>query len=179
MNTQVQAEMMVKLDRITFWDRFISVVLWLVAMVWMVPTMLFLTLLWTFFDVQKVDWLTRIQCAVQVLLTGCKYRTVVHPKVDPDTPYVFMQNHTNHFDYAVAYPATPHCLQGIELEKHFKYPIYGWFMKTRGTIPVRPGSQGQSPKIMAHIQSEINKGRSILAFPEGNPHPRWASSKIS
>jgi 1-acyl-sn-glycerol-3-phosphate acyltransferase len=66
------------------------------------------------------------------------------------------------------YDATPHFKQGLELEKHFEYPVYGWFMKQRGTIPVRPGSAGQTREIMDHFRREIAMGHSILAFPEGS-----------
>jgi 1-acyl-sn-glycerol-3-phosphate acyltransferase len=41
-------------------------------------------------------------------------------------------------------------------------------MRARGTIPVRPGKEGQTPEVLAHMQREIDKGHSILAFPEGH-----------
>ena len=154
-------------EEATLKDRAVSVVLWMLTVLWMVPTMLSLAVIWCLVHPRKSEWLTHIQTRVQVWLTGCKWRAVVHPDVDPNKTYVFAQNHTNHFDYAVANPAIPHSFQGVELEKHFKYPIYGWFMKARGTIPVRPGKQGQTPEIMARIRREMDEGMSILSFPEG------------
>lgn len=144
-----------------------SVLLWVIGLCWLVPMMLGMMLLSLVIHPKKYDWLSRIYTTVQVALTGSRYVADVHPAVDPSGAYMFCQNHTNHFDHVTLYHATPHFKQGLELESHFKYPVYGWFMKSRGTIPVRRGSEGQTPEIMAHMRREIQQGHSILAFPEG------------
>lgn len=110
----------------------------------------------------------RWYAGTQLKLTGCRWRAVVSPKVDPKRAYMFAHNHTNHYDFILMHNATPHYKQGLELESHFKIPFYGWFMKARGGIPVKPGKDGQSPAVMAHMRSEIAKGHSILVFPEGH-----------
>jgi 1-acyl-sn-glycerol-3-phosphate acyltransferase len=66
------------------------------------------------------------------------------------------------------YTATPHFKQGIELETHFEYPFYGWFMKARGTIPVPKDRQGALEALRHAVRSEIDSGHSILGFPEGH-----------
>lgn len=154
-------------DDPTVVDRIVSAGLWTVGASWMVPMMGSLMAAQSVVDSEKVDWLSRIYTRGQVMLTGSKWRTVVSPKIDNDSQYMFFQNHVNHFDHVTLYNATPHFKQGLELEEHFKYPVYGWFMKQRGTIPVRRGSQGQTPEIMAHMKAELDRGHSILAFPEG------------
>lgn len=100
-------------------------------------------------------------------LTGSRWAANVHPKVDPKRAYMFAHNHTNYFDFILMHNATPHYKQGVELESHFKIPVYGWFMKARGGIPVRPGVKGQSPEVMAHMRREVAAGHCILVFPEG------------
>ena len=64
--------------------------------------------------------------------------------------------------------ATPHFKQGIELETHFDYPFYGWFMKARGTIPVPKDRQGALEALLRGVREEVNAGHSILGFPEGH-----------
>ena len=103
----------------------------------------------------------------QIFLTGSRWVANVHPKVDPKRAYMFAQNHTNNFDFVLMNNATPHYKQGVELESHFKIPVYGWFMKARGGIPVRAGVKGQSPEVMAHMRREVDAGHCILVFPEG------------
>jgi len=148
-------------------DRLISVGLWLVGVAWMFPVMVTMMLISLVIPPWRTNWLNRLYCRGQLLLTGSSWRAEVHPEVDPKANYLFAQNHTNHFDHVVLYNATPHFKQGLELESHFKYPVYGWFMKSRGTIPVRRGSQGQTPEIMNHMREELKRGHSILTFPEG------------
>lgn len=148
-------------------DAVISAALWVAGVAWLVPSLSALTLLQSVVHPKKVDRLSRVYTRGQILLTGSRWRAVVDPRVDPEKPYIFVQNHTNHLDHAVMYAATPHFKQGLELESHFDYPFYGWFMRKRGTIPVRPGSQGQSPEIMARMRAEVEAGHSIVAFPEG------------
>ena len=144
-----------------------STLLWLLGVLWIVPTLVLLTVLHTLLPIGIVERLDRIYIWGQVRLLLCRWRAVVHEDVDPNQPYIFMQNHTNHFDHVMMYNATSHIKQGLELRQHFKYPFYGWFMKSRGTVPVDKGRQGQSARVMDHIRSEIDKGHSILAFPEG------------
>ncbi|MDP6943563.1 MAG: lysophospholipid acyltransferase family protein [Myxococcota bacterium] len=148
-------------------DYFWSTILWILGVAWIMPMLVLLTVLHWLFPMDIVQRLDRVYIWGQVRLLLCRWRAEIHPDVDPKQPYMFMNNHTNHFDHVTMYNATPHVKQGLELREHFKYPFYGWFMKARGTIPVDRGQQGQSQRVMDHMRSEIDKGHSILAFPEG------------
>lgn len=130
--------------------------------------MLTMMILGFLFRADRVDWFSRIYTRGQVLLTGCKYNVSVHPDIRPEGVYLFAQNHTNLLDHVVLYHATPHFKQGVELASHFKIPVYGWFMKSRGTIGVVPRQRKQSKEIMTHIRNELAKKHSILAFPEAH-----------
>ncbi|AKF06326.1 lysophospholipid acyltransferase family protein [Sandaracinus amylolyticus] len=106
------------------------------------------------------DWVIR--------LTGSKWRAHVHPDVDPKRPCVFVHNHTNHFDFVLMHNATPHYKRGLELESHFKYPVYGPMMRIRGGIAVKPGVKGQTPEVLANMREALKDGHAILTFPEGH-----------
>lgn len=151
----------------TLLERAVSAGLWGVGLSWMVPNMIAQTALFNVVPAHRVNWMGRLYCTGQIALTGSKWRAVVDPRVDPDRPYIFAQNHTNHLDHVMLYNATPHFKQGLELEDHFRYPVYGWYMKARGTIPVKKGKRGQTGDLLARMRREIDEGRSILAFPEG------------
>lgn len=152
---------------VTLADRAVSVGLWTSGLGWLVPMMTSMFALSMVVPPKKTDWLNRVYCLGQMKAVGARWRPVVDPAVDPNTPYMFAQNHVNLLDHVSLYPATPHFKQGLELESHFKIPVYGWFMKARGTIGVRGGKEGQTPEIMANMRREIDQGNSILAFPEG------------
>jgi 1-acyl-sn-glycerol-3-phosphate acyltransferase len=99
--------------------------------------------------------------------TGSRWRAFVDPVVEADQPYLFIQNHSSHLDFVGMYPAVPHEIQGIELESHFDIPIYGPYMKSRGTIGV-PVDRGRRTEILEERMGDvIARGHSILAFPEG------------
>jgi 1-acyl-sn-glycerol-3-phosphate acyltransferase len=115
----------------------------------------------------RLQWLERLYTRGQVALTGSRWRAVVDPAIDPARPYLFFQNHTNHLDHCVMYNATSHFKQGVELEAHFRYPVYGAFMRSRGTLPVRRGRRDALAELVEGMRSELQRGHSLLVFPEG------------
>lgn len=148
-------------------DRVAAVGLWGLGLSWLVPMLSTMTALHKLLPGRELEPLNRLYCWGQVKLLGARARAEVHPSVDPATPYMFVQNHTNHFDHVACYNATPHFKQGIELKEHFRYPFYGTFMRARGTIGVDRGAGGQSPEVLAAMEAEVRAGHSILGFPEG------------
>lgn len=141
--------------------------LWSAGAAWCLPTFAGLSAIFKVIEPWKIDQLTMLQTRTQIALTGSTWEAQVHPGVRPDRQYMFAHNHTNHFDYAACYNATPHYKQGLNLEKHFKYPFYGWFMKGRRTVPVRPGEPNARERLAADFRQELDGGRSLLVFPEG------------
>jgi 1-acyl-sn-glycerol-3-phosphate acyltransferase len=148
-------------------DKAISAGLWGAGLGWLGSALGAMALVYEVVPAHRVNFLGRAYCKVQIALTGCSWRAVVHPDVDPKRPYIFTQNHTNHYDHVMLYNATPHYKQGLELESHFDFPFYGRFMRKRGTIPVKKDRSGQTHDLVAKIGKEMREGRSILAFPEG------------
>jgi 1-acyl-sn-glycerol-3-phosphate acyltransferase len=143
--------------------------MWAPGVAWLAGGMGTLMLLQRFLPSHRVDWMTRIYTRGQILACGARVRSVVHPDVDPKGVYVFAQNHVNLLDHCTMYNSTPHFKQGIELASHFEVPIYGWFMKQRGTIPVyRDKGLSEMLSIMEQrMREEVKRGHSLLVFPEG------------
>ncbi|MBW2460461.1 MAG: 1-acyl-sn-glycerol-3-phosphate acyltransferase [Deltaproteobacteria bacterium] len=154
-------------EPVTLKDKIVSAGLWAAGISWIVPSFGTMMALQTFLRSDQIEPVNRLYTSMQIALTGSKFRAVVHSDVDPNQVYMFATNHVNHFDHCTMYCSTPHFKQGLELEAHFKYPVYGWFMKQRGTIPVRRGFGAQTRKIMDQMRRELEMGHSILAFPEG------------
>jgi 1-acyl-sn-glycerol-3-phosphate acyltransferase len=152
----------------TLLDRAVSVAIWGVGLCFFVPMVPLMTVACATIGLDRTLPLQRFFAKWMVRCTGSKWRAVVHPAVDPARSYMFVQNHTNHFDFVYMHNATPHYKRGLELESHFRYPIYGRFMRVRGGIPVKPGVKGQSPAVLAKMREAIAQGHSILAFPEGH-----------
>ncbi|MDH5670582.1 MAG: 1-acyl-sn-glycerol-3-phosphate acyltransferase [Myxococcales bacterium] len=144
-----------------------SGVLWGLGLAWLVPMMGLQMVMHRLVGPPRMQWLERIYTRGQVAAALCRWRAEVHPDIAPDRPYLFFQNHVNHLDHCTMYPATPHFKQGVELDEHFSYPIYGAFMRSRGTIPVSRGSRKGLGLMMRRMREEVAAGHSLLVFPEG------------
>lgn len=157
----------VRLPPDTLTDYALSGLLWGAGISWLLPMMGLQMAMYRFIDPRRLQWLERLYTRGQVALTGTRWRCVVHPAIDPARPYVFFQNHVNHLDHCTMYSATPHFKQGVELEEHFRYPVYGQYMRSRGTIAVRRGDPAQLRRLVARMREELERGSSLLVFPEG------------
>ncbi|MBI5486913.1 MAG: 1-acyl-sn-glycerol-3-phosphate acyltransferase [Deltaproteobacteria bacterium] len=150
-------------------DFALSAAAWAAGLAWGVPALTTLTVLAGNLGLrpERLQRLYAIYADVQLRLLGVRWRAEVDPAVNPRTPYFFFQNHVNHFDFIACHNATPHYRQGIELDEHFRIPLYGPFMRSRGTIAVRKGGAGRLAELRNRCREELALGRSILAFPEG------------
>jgi 1-acyl-sn-glycerol-3-phosphate acyltransferase len=148
-------------------DAVLSVPLWGVGLAWLVPMMGAQMVLHRLVGPDRIQWFERLYTRGQVFLTGSRWRAVVDPAIDPGRPYMFFQNHVNHLDHCTMYAATPHFKQGVELEDHFRYPVYGAFMRSRGTLPVRRDSPRDYFRLRDLMRAEFERGHSLLVFPEG------------
>ena len=144
----------------------VSALLWGFGLAWLGGMMGLQMALYRWVSPDRLQPLERLYTRGQIFLTGSRWRAVVDPAIDPKRPYLFFQNHTNHLDHCTMYCATPHFKQGVELAEHFRYPIYGRFMRSRGTISVERTRQGLS-QLTEGIASELEQGHSVLLFPEG------------
>lgn len=154
-------------DPVTLIDRAKSVALWGICGSFLAGGMTAATAARQVWSTDECEWIDRAYIKRQLVLTGSKWKAVVHPGVKDEQQYMFIQNHVNHLDYASMYNATKHFKQGVELKDHFKYPLYGPFMESRGTIPVVRGSAEGLKQLIKGIRAEVERGHSILAFPEG------------
>jgi 1-acyl-sn-glycerol-3-phosphate acyltransferase len=74
----------------------------------------------------------------------------------------------NLFDPFVLYAAIPQFFRGLELESHFRIPVYGWMMKRFGNVPVPDVSRPSDLKRMWRLtRTALDSGVSLAVFPEG------------
>ena len=91
------------------------------------------------------------------------------PGFDPHSVCFFVSNHVNLFDPFVLYCATPQFIRGLELESHFRIPVYGWLMKRFGNVPVPDVNRAADLKRMWRLtRAALERGVSLVVFPEGS-----------
>lgn len=154
-------------EKPSFLDRARSAALWGRSLAWLVPWTTSMMALQKVLPPEKMQPVNRAFCWGMLKSAGSAWTAVVDPAVKDDESYIFAQNHVNHLDFVTMHNATPHYKQGIELETHFKYPFYGWYMKDRGTIGVPADKTNRTKIVKKRMQKVVDDGQSILAFPEG------------
>ncbi len=90
-------------------------------------------------------------------------------KVELAYPVIYVANHVSFFDLFICGTILPGYPRGIELKEHFDKPIYGWFIKRFGQIPIDLKNRGSIKHSLEEAAKILNnKVRNILIMPEGS-----------
>jgi len=141
---------------------------WLLSAIFFFPVCGFLLLLEIFIDPRKNDWPQRMLCRVTMKLAGAKLVVRCAQGFDPARTCFLIINHVNLFDPFVLYATVPQFFRGLELESHFRIPVYGWMMKRFGNVPVPDNNRPSDLKRMWRLtRAALDSGVSLAVFPEG------------
>jgi 1-acyl-sn-glycerol-3-phosphate acyltransferase len=89
-------------------------------------------------------------------------------KLDPDTSYVVVTNHSSYMDIPALYHALPLQLRFFAKKGLFSIPLLGWHLRRAGHLAVIRGDARASMKSMSEGAKLIReRGISVLLFPEG------------
>jgi 1-acyl-sn-glycerol-3-phosphate acyltransferase len=145
-----------------------SVICWASSGLFFLFAVMLLMVLAVFFDPRKFDWLQRAFCRNILRLSGAQLRVQRAPGFDPRRTCFFIVNHVNLFDPFILYCAIPQFVRGLELESHFRIPVYGWLMKRYGNVPVPDVRRPSDLKRMWKMTGDaLERGTSIIVFAEG------------
>lgn len=86
---------------------------------------------------------------------------------DPGRPYVFVANHVSLVDPFLFTAVVSHPLRGVEAENHFRWPLWGSFVRQVGNIPIDNRSKSGVAGALKRAQKTLEQGLSIMMFPEG------------
>jgi 1-acyl-sn-glycerol-3-phosphate acyltransferase len=146
-----------------------SVFRWILAGGYFFTVCPLLILMGVFVETKKNDrpqrWLSRWV----VLLAGARYQARYAAGFDPKRTCFIVSNHVNLFDPFVLYSTVPQFIRGLELESHFRIPVYGWMMKRFGNVPVPETSRPSDLKRMWRLtRAALDSGTSLVVFAEGS-----------
>lgn len=111
-----------------------------------------------------IKWLCRMflrSFFIKVKVSGIE-------KIDPNKTYIFMSNHVNIFDVFLLYGYIPNFARGVELDSHFKWPIWGKVITRFGNIPISQKHFQSALDSLCKAEQAINNGTSIIILPEGH-----------
>ncbi len=141
---------------------------WLLSAAFFFPVASFLVVLSIFIDPRRNDGAQRMLCRVVMKLAGVNLVVRRSPGFDPMRTCFLLVNHVNLFDPFLLYATVPQFFRGLELESHFRIPVYGWMMKRFGNVPVPDKNRPSDLKRMWRLtRAALDSGVSLAVFPEG------------
>mgnify|MGYP002651703466 CR=1 FL=1 len=96
---------------------------------------------------------------------------IFHKKIyeaphDKSKPYIFVSNHISYLDAAILVKAYRQPLRPLGKAEMSKVPVFG-FIYRNAIVTVDRSSAGNRAKSVRLLKSILNKGISVLVFPEG------------
>ena len=79
-----------------------------------------------------------------------------------------MSNHVNIFDVFLLYGYIPNFARGVELDTHFKWPVWGKVTTRFGNIPISQKHFQSALNSLNKAEQAIQNGTSIIILPEGH-----------
>ena len=83
-------------------------------------------------------------------------------------PLLIISNHVNIFDGFVLGGHLPLEMRALELESHFRWPVYGLAMRLYGNIPVPHYNPQVAVGRLRRMRAAMQGGACFLTFPEGH-----------
>ncbi|MFP4159492.1 MAG: lysophospholipid acyltransferase family protein [Desulfobacterales bacterium] len=85
-------------------------------------------------------------------------------------PYVVVSNHQSLLDILVLFNLFFH-FRFVSKSEIFKVPLIGWNMRLNRYIELKRGDRQSIAKMMADCKKALDRGNSVLIFPEGTRSP--------
>ena len=93
-------------------------------------------------------------------------RTKNSALVDKTTPHIYIGNHGSYLDAIAVCISVPQSFSALGKIEMAKVPVFGWIYKRIVVMIDRSSRESREQSVLA-LKAEINKGQSILLFPEG------------
>ena len=86
--------------------------------------------------------------------------------IEPGQTYVMVSNHQSLLDILVLFRLFTH-FKWVSKIENFRVPLIGWNMSLNRYIKLRRGDKGSVLRMLRACQRDLERGNSILFFPEG------------
>ncbi|QPH38448.1 lysophospholipid acyltransferase family protein [Pedobacter endophyticus] len=100
------------------------------------------------------------------LLTFLWFRAKGSEKINTSRSYIYVGNHTSFLDAVAIVICIPQAFSPLGKIEMLKVPVFGWIYK-RLVVMIDRSSRESRDQSVAELRNHLNKGESILIFPEG------------
>ena len=150
-------------------DYILSIAVWFFGLLAFLSGGLLVMIIGIFHTGKVFETVLKITCRCVVFCVGIRLKTSGIENVDLQKQYIIMMNHVNILDPFVFYARYPGMARGIEEERHFNWPFYGWLIRRIGQIPI---SRKDARKAILSLKKageliRQHKDISIMILPEG------------
>ncbi len=118
-----------------------------------------------------VSWISRTWSSGILKTSWLRVRVEGGDALDPQASYVFLANHQSLFDIPALLATSPCPIRMMAKRSLFRIPLFGWSMAAGGFIPIDRGgdggNSGSARQSFSTAVARLQKGTSILLFPEG------------
>jgi len=130
----------------------------------------FLVWLLTFWWDKRLFWLHKYSTVWALFYVwinpGWKINVIGLQKISKDRPYVIVSNHQSAFDIVLLYRINRH-FKWVAKRELSRVPVIGWNLILNRCILIDRASAASAKKMVLDSLKHINRGSSILIFPEG------------
>jgi 1-acyl-sn-glycerol-3-phosphate acyltransferase len=140
---------------------------WIVgfAFFFLIATLLFFGLI--FFEARELVVLVRPLCRALLRGVGVRIRITGLDNFDHQKSYIIVCNHESLLDAFICPGYIPLFFVVVEMEEHFKWPVWGWMTRRWGNIPINRDNLRAALSSLKQAQQVLVTGTSVLIFPEG------------
>ena len=146
---------------------FISIILWPVWFIFFSCTMILFFISFILIPKQYLNYLIRPISWMYCFLAG---QWLVKENEAPESdgqPYLYMFNHESMFDQFMVAAFIPHYITAVGAIEQFRYPIWGYIMKSYGVIPIVRQDVKKAITSLSKAEEAIGEKISFMISPEG------------
>lgn len=110
---------------------------------------------------------SRFVARLIVQTVGVKVNVIGAENIPKNEAVIFVSNHQSFFDIKLVFAFVPQNFSFISKESVFFVPLVGKYMQTAGHVSLKREAGRKSYDTMNEVVSKLEKGKSLVVFPEG------------
>jgi 1-acyl-sn-glycerol-3-phosphate acyltransferase len=115
---------------------------------------------------KNIYFLHHVFTPIFLFFAGISLKVIGKEKIDKNTSYVIVSNHSSSLDFIVNAEAYPGVFRFLAKQELLKIPIFGWVVKKMCLIVDRSSAMSRA-RSMVELKRELAEGMSIFIYPEG------------